>query len=263
VAHNELHELVGRKGFLLVLGLVVAIAALVTMAIHHAFLSMVGESTLSELTHIATLKSIQVLVETTVTLLALVYGASCYQVDLKERTLLHVLSRPVSRAEFVFGKWCGVMGLLGLLEMIGVSVMLGYAIVFGVPVGTLDLVSFLEIAVTASVLLCLTMAIGLHLPSLASGGLMLVLVVAVSAVEELQNSDSAWLRMTGRFIEYATPAEIPDRSVVSDILSASVDPRWPVVLAVQLENVLYGGLIMTFSVIWLGRKDLSVSLSDA
>jgi hypothetical protein len=181
-------------------------------------------------------------------------GSRALSVETKQRTLLLVLSRPVSRAQVLWGLALGVT-LIGVLIVIAVAA-LGATVfcLFGAAPGPLFLFGALYYSGMVMLWGFGAVALSAHAPALGAFlGSLVYFMVSGPLTHHVQNDSPIF----GTLLGILTPANLP-REFRSILFSSNslVDSDYNLVLAIVAENVLLGAALLTLSAMVAERRDL-------
>jgi ABC-type transport system involved in multi-copper enzyme maturation permease subunit len=161
IARLTIEELLRRRLFLVLIGLTLLVVAFTTWGFSQV--TSAGSRPMSRVEQIAVISQLLILVgfmfSFTLSFSAVFAGAPSLSGDVESGTALAILARPVSRAEFVLGKWLGVVItiLVYALPTTALQLFLVDRVVQYVPPRPLEFVAF----VTAEAIVVLTLALAL------------------------------------------------------------------------------------------------------
>jgi len=166
-----------RKLFLVLLGLTVLVIAFTSWGFGQ--ITTIGNRPMTRVEQIAVVSQLLILVgfmfSFTLAFSAVFAGAPSLSGDVESGTALAILARPVSRAEFVLGKWLGVVItiLVYALPTTALQLFMVDRIVQYVPPHPLEFVAF--IALEGTVALTLALALSTRLAGMVGGVVALIL----------------------------------------------------------------------------------------
>jgi ABC-type transport system involved in multi-copper enzyme maturation permease subunit len=177
IARLTVLELLRRRLFLVLLGLTLLVVAFTSWGFGQITTS--GNPPMSRVQQIAVVSQLLILVgfmfSFTLAFSAVFAGAPALSGDVESGTALAVLARPISRAEFVVGKWLGVVITILVysapttaLQIFMVDRVVGY-----VPPRPLEFVLFLS--VEAVIILTLALALSTRFAGMVGGVVALIL----------------------------------------------------------------------------------------
>jgi ABC-type transport system involved in multi-copper enzyme maturation permease subunit len=178
IARLTIQEMLRRRLFLVLIGLTLIVIALDTWGFSR-LPTIGGGRELSRTEVIAAASQLLILVgfmfSFTLAFSAVFAGAPSLSGDVESGTALAVLARPISRAEFVVGKWLGVVAtvLVYALPTTALQLLLVNAVIAYVPPHPLEFVLF--VSAEAVVILTLALALSTRLAGMVGGVVALLL----------------------------------------------------------------------------------------
>src|SRR5256886_5585568 len=149
IARLTVLELLRRRLFLVLIGLTLIVVALTSWGI--AQVTTVGGRPMTRVEQVTVVSQLLILVgfmfSFTLSFSAVFAGAPSLSGDLESGTALAILARPISRAEFVIGKWVGVIVtiLIYALPTTALQLFMVDRVVQYVPPHPLEFVAFLTL----------------------------------------------------------------------------------------------------------------------
>lgn len=177
IARLTVLEMLRRKLFLVLLGLTLLVVALTTWGFGQ--ITTVGSRPMTRVEQVAVVSQLLILVgfmfSFTLAFSAVFAGAPSLSGDVESGTALAMLARPISRAEFVLGKWLGVVItiLVYALPTTALQLFMVDRVVSYVPPHPLEFVAF--IVAEAVVILTLALALSTRLAGMVGGVVTLIL----------------------------------------------------------------------------------------
>lgn len=172
-------------------------------------------------------------------ILGISLGAGAISSEIRSRTIVIVLSKPVERWVFLAGRWFG--GALVLLMFLAFGFLLALIVMiwFGLETNTGFWLGLAQM-VSHTLLYCaIALLLGTLLPPLIAGGGAFVLMMLSGIAQELLDSSSAILRGPALAVYYLLPSSSPGDLLGDSLRSTVLDPDyWPHV-TVLLENMGY------------------------
>jgi ABC-type transport system involved in multi-copper enzyme maturation permease subunit len=176
IARLTVLEMLRRRLFLVLLGLTILVVAFTSWGFSQITTS--GDPPMTRVQQVAVVSQLLILVgfmfSFTLAFSAVFAGAPALSGDVESGTALAILARPISRAEFVLGKWLGVVITILVyalpttaLQLFMVDRVVGY-----VPPRPLEFVAFL--ALEAIVILTLALAISTRFAGMVGGVVALI-----------------------------------------------------------------------------------------
>jgi ABC-type transport system involved in multi-copper enzyme maturation permease subunit len=177
IARLTVLEMLRRRLFLVLLGLTLLVIAFTSWGFSQITTS--GNPPMTRVQQVAVVSQLLILVgfmfSFTLAFSAVFAGAPALSGDVESGTALAILARPISRAEFVVGKWLGVVItiLVYALPTTALQIFMVDRVVQYVPPRPLEFVAFL--ALEAVVILTLALAISTRFAGMVGGVVALIL----------------------------------------------------------------------------------------
>jgi ABC-type transport system involved in multi-copper enzyme maturation permease subunit len=177
IARLTVLELLRRRLFLVLIGLTLIVVALTSWGI--AQVTTVGGRPMTRVEQVTVVSQLLILVgfmfSFTLSFSAVFAGAPSLSGDVESGTALAILARPISRAEFVIGKWIGVIAtiLIYAVPTTALQLFLVDRIVQYVPPHPVEFVGF--IVIEGIVVLTLALALSTRLAGMVGGVVALIL----------------------------------------------------------------------------------------
>jgi ABC-type transport system involved in multi-copper enzyme maturation permease subunit len=190
--------------------------------------------------------------------LAVFLGAVAVSSEIKNRTILSVLSRPVERWQFFLAKWLGTLGFL--VVFLGAGAIVGVALshhwqldpspLFALGVAEL----FVRLAVFSGVSIGLSSLVN---PVVAGGGAVLVIFLGELS-SMLREHPIRVLRYLGEGGYFLSPAGMPENLLESGLTKGVIEPSYGLYGAVIAENMLYALAVVVAGALLFSRRELIV-----
>jgi ABC-type transport system involved in multi-copper enzyme maturation permease subunit len=177
IARLTVLEMLRRRLFLVLLGLTVLVVAFTSWGFGQ--ITTVGGQPMPRVQQIAVVSQLLIVVgfmfSFTLAFSAVFAGAPSLSGDVESGTALSILARPISRAEFVIGKWIGVVItiLIYAIPTTAVQLFMVDRVVQYVPPHPVEFVIFLSLE--AIVILTLALALSTRLAGMVGGVVALIL----------------------------------------------------------------------------------------
>jgi len=177
IARLTVLEMLRRRLFLVLLGLTLLVIAFTSWGFGQ--ITTVGTRPMTRVEQIAVVSQLLILVgfmfSFTLAFSAVFAGAPSLSGDVESGTALAILARPISRAEFVIGKWLGVVITIVVyaLPTTALQLFMVDRVVQYVPPHPLEFVAF--ITIEAVVILTLALALSTRLAGMVGGVIALIL----------------------------------------------------------------------------------------
>ena len=192
------------------------------------------------------------------TLLAVFLGSVALSGEVKSRTIIPVLSRPVERVPFFFAKWLGTVGFLALFLGVGVAAGLAVAAYWDLYVSTVFAIGILEILLTVAIVSGLSLSLSSVLHPVLSGGtalIVLYLPMFTAYLEHHPNHFYAFVALAARTV---APARLPESLLENGLLKGLTNPDYGLYVEVLVENVLYACVAVLAGALAFRRREIAV-----
>jgi ABC-type transport system involved in multi-copper enzyme maturation permease subunit len=177
IARLTVHEMLRRRLFLVLLGLTVLVVAFTSWGFGQ--ITTIGSRPMTRVEQVAVVSQLLILVgfmfSFTLAFSAVFAGAPSLSGDVESGVGLSILARPISRAEYVVGKWVGVVItiLIYAIPTTAVQLFMVNLIVGYLPPHPVEFVAFLSLE--AIVILTLALALSTRLAGMVGGVVALIL----------------------------------------------------------------------------------------
>jgi ABC-type transport system involved in multi-copper enzyme maturation permease subunit len=177
IARLTVLEMLRRRLFLVLLGLTLLVVAFTSWGFGQ--ITTVGNRPMTRVEQVAVVSQLLILVgfmfSFTLAFSAVFAGAPSLSGDIESGTALSILARPISRAEFVIGKWLGVVItiLVYAIPTTALQLFMVDRVVQYVPPHPIEFVAFLSLE--AVVILSLALALSTRLAGMVGGVVALIL----------------------------------------------------------------------------------------
>jgi len=257
IAHNTFRETMRRK--VLFLALLVFVLGLVQICLSLRLLQLAnnaGEAQIAARLRVLFPSYFMYLWQQLGSILAIFLGAMGASHEIAAKTIVHVLSRPIGRTQYLIGRWLGLTIFLWLLEALGIGLALLVAEFFGVahtPMLWLLCASFF---VSTMLYSGLSLSLNTWLPSVPAGiGAFFVMQMAGSSYGA-QNDPNQFVRLLAVGEYYLFPATMPVNLISSSFGSGMLSPDYGLYAQVLLENVFFAGVAFAIGCMVFSRREL-------
>ena len=190
--------------------------------------------------------------------IAVFVGVGLIHKEVDRRTVYTILSKPLSRAEFLIGKFTGLILIIWLQVAIMASFFAGVSLLMGAPLGLTHLAALALTAVELAVVVALATLFSSFTTPLLASFFSCGIWIAGHLTRDLRdhgaNSESALVREGSAWMYRILPDLESFNLSVQAAHGLSISPAeigWPVVYAVLYATVLITGATMIFQ-----RRDL-------
>jgi len=188
--------------------------------------------------------------------LALFLGAVAISSELKSRTIVTVLSRPVARWSYLLGRWFGVLLFLWAFLAVGVLGALLWGALFNLQYGSLFWLGIADLFVRATFLSGVSIGLSVVLPPVAAGAITFVLTILPLMVKDTMGHPNWIWRTLSTLGYYLAPAHMRVDLIGDSFKKEMVDPKYFLYGQVMLENFLYTGAVLLVACVIFRRREL-------
>jgi Cu-processing system permease protein len=188
--------------------------------------------------------------------LALFLGAVAISSELKSKTIVTVLSRPVTRSTYLLGRWLGVLLFLWAFLLVGILGALLWGVLFNLQYGSLFWLGVVELFVRATFLSGISVALSVFLPPAAAGAITVVLTILPMMVKDTMGHPAFIYRVLSTLAYYLAPARMRFDLIEESFKKEAVDPKYLLYGQVLLENLLYTGAVLLLACVIFKRREL-------
>lgn len=185
-------------------------------------------------------------------LIGFVLGLYAFPVERRQRTVVALLARPISRLEFAVGKTLGILGIVwGMLLSAAVLLLVGLAALGETPLpqfylGILQRMSDVTFSVSLAV------ALGLHIRPVLG----FVVPVVFWLLGQGRGSESAVLDFLGEAVFWIRPSSPPRDLIGAGFMEELINIDWTLHMTIVAENLLFSATILGLSVLLFYRRDV-------
>ncbi len=191
-----------------------------------------------------------------VELLGLFLGATAVSVEIRSRTIIPVLSRPVERWSFLLGKWFGIQAFLGVFLAIGITVGLLLVWHWDVEPSNLLFVAIIEMFVTGLYISGVSLGLSTLMNPVLAGGVTYFLTIVPYLVSDLFYHPLGVVRALASCGYYLSPATTPIDLIGGSLQQGPATPEYALYGAVLLENAGYSVAVFLFGAIVFTYREL-------
>ena len=188
--------------------------------------------------------------------LALFLGAVAISSELKSRTIVTVLSRPVARWSYLLGRWFGVLLFLWAFLAVGVLGALLWGALFHLQYGSLFWLGIADLFVRATFLSGVSIGLSVILPPVAAGAITFVLTIVPLMVKDTMGHPNWIWRTLSTLGYYLAPAHMRVDLIGDSFKKEMVDPKYFLYGQVMLENLLYTGAVLLVACVIFRQREL-------
>jgi ABC-type transport system involved in multi-copper enzyme maturation permease subunit len=257
IACTAWQETIRRQVFYIVLLIVVLVGA--GIVAQQAVLRMAaaaGESATVAQLHASFVKNALIEWGVAARFLAVFLGAVGLSSEIGKKTIVHVLTRPVSRSAYLLGRWSGVILFLWAFLAVGVAIAGVLAEAYGVGWTSMRSLAVLELLVTVVLYSGICLGLSTFMPPILAGCCGFFITILPDMVEGgLRNPVWAW-RMLANFGYYLGPAQMPADLINDSFAKDLLHPQVGLYLAVMGENLCYAIAVFAIGCAVFNRREL-------
>lgn len=189
-------------------------------------------------------------------LLAIIYAAGLISGELKSRSILGTLAKPIARWEFLLGKWLGVQFFFYAILLIGIIICLILMLVWGIPFTGIFAIGILYAIVSIFVFSGISFVLSIYIIPVVGGGISFVIWTFGPQFESLLNVPIVFLKGLGYFLYYISPTFISQDLIKTGLLNNLIDPNFGFYWSVLAENFLYGAVLFIICIYFYQKRDI-------
>ena len=188
--------------------------------------------------------------------LALFLGAIAVSSEVRAKTIVNVLSKPVDRWVYLLGRWFGVLLFLWIFLLVGISVALLIGVFFHMQYAPLFWLGLAEMFVKAAFFSGVSLGLSVVLPPVAAGALTLFLTILPMLVQKAMDHPSWILRGLANAAYFLSPAQMPVQLIASSFSKQLLHPNYFLYWQVLAENSLYTGAVLMLACAIFKKREL-------
>lgn len=259
IALNALQETLRRKVLYIVLFLTVIVLALT--ASQMVFLHMATAAGENKIAASVALKTVQAMLgiwSAAAFFLALFLGAIGISAEISSKTIVHILSRPIERWVYLFGRWLGLLIFLWGFFIIGVAASMIFAAGFHVFHTSVIWLGFAQKLIELTFYSGVGLAFSVFMPPVLAGGCALMLTLLPSMLHQTMQHPNALWRSLATLAYYLGPAQGPADLVAQSFTKELLNMPYAIYLQVMAENLLYAVAVLLIAAFIFRRREVRV-----
>lgn len=179
--------------------------------------------------------------------MAIFLGATAISSEVRARTIITVLSKPLDRWRFVVGKWLGIQVALAMFLTLGLSLSTAILFAFELYPSGLFWFGVLRSFIMVMIMSSLALLIGTFSSAVFAGGFTLLLGMLTGMIAQAVDAPFAWAWLPARAYYFLAPARMPGNLLREGFSSDLLNPEYGLYLGVLTENLLYGLVLVVVS----------------
>lgn len=186
----------------------------------------------------------------------IIYSAAAIYNDLKTKSIVGVLAKPITRTQFLFGRWIGVVAFFGGFILFGALTVFILMGIWNISVTPLLIVGIIHKLGVLFAYSSIAFVLSLFLPSIVGGGIAFMLFIFRGIFQQMSESSITAVETIGYFFYYIIPAVSTDQLVKNGILDNMLDPAYGSYLSIIAENYLYAAVLFFGGTLLYQKKDI-------
>lgn len=193
------------------------------------------------------------------TLASIVAAAGVVFADVKSKIVLGVLAKPVSRWQYLLGKWFGVLLFFYGFLTVGLAIILTLMLYWDISITSVFLTGAFYEFVVLTVYSAISFTLSAFIAPILAGGISFIFFAFGSLFEQLMESDMWWAGLLGSLLYYLQPALVKENLLEKGVLNSLLKPEFGLYWSVISENLMYAGIIFLIAVIFFQKRDIVAS----
>ncbi|HKL17335.1 MAG TPA: hypothetical protein VJ905_00130 [Halalkalibaculum sp.] len=190
------------------------------------------------------------------TLASIIAAAAVVYADIKSKIVLGILAKPVSRWQYLLGKWTGVLLFFYGFLAVGLAIVMMFMLFWDIPITSVFLTGTFYQVINMTVHSTIAFTLSLFIAPVLAGGIGFVFFAFGGLFEQLMGASMWWASLLGSFLYYVQPAIINESLLQKGILNSLLDPNFSLYWSVILENILYASIIFFAAVLFFQKRDI-------
>lgn len=188
--------------------------------------------------------------------LALFLGAIGLSSEISNKTIVHVLSRPVPRWIYLLGRWLGLLVFLWLFLLLGIVAALGIALWFKVSYAPTLWLAFAEMFVKAAFFSGVALSFSVITPPVLAGAITFILSILPGVLSHAIVDPHWFYRIPALIGYYLGPANMPVDLVDESFAKERLHADYFLYGRVLTENLVYAIAALILAALLFRRKEL-------
>jgi ABC-type transport system involved in multi-copper enzyme maturation permease subunit len=183
-------------------------------------------------------------------------GSSAISSEVKAKTIVTVLSKPVERWEFLFAKWLGIQVFALSFFVVGIVFTSLLLVMIDAHVSPAFWLGAAQMFIQVMLVSTSCIALGTIVSPLVAGAVPVVLSILHTVSAQFLEHPLALIRLPAQAFQLLMPAGMPDNLITQGLDRDVLDPEYGTYLQVLLENGLYVFFILLFAFVVFGSREL-------
>ncbi|MGK7371719.1 MAG: ABC transporter permease subunit, partial [Candidatus Halalkalibacterium sp. M3_1C_030] len=177
------------------------------------------------------------------TLASIIAAAGVVYADIKSKIVLGVLAKPVSRWQYLLGKWFGVLLFFYGFLAVGLAIVTVLMLFWDITFTSVFLTGAFHQVIKLTVYSAIAFTLSLFIAPILAGGISFIFFAFGSLFEQLMESDMWWASWLGSVLYYVQPAVMKENLLEKGVLNSLLDPNFSLYWSVIFENAVYASII--------------------
>jgi ABC-type transport system involved in multi-copper enzyme maturation permease subunit len=190
--------------------------------------------------------------------LAVFLGSVALSSEVKNRTIVPVLSRPVGRVSFFFAKWLGILGFLALFCGAAVAAGVLLAIYWQLQPTPVFFLGIVQMYLGVGLLLSVSFALSSSVHPVLAGGFAFVLILLPVLTADLAGHPNLALSLFATAARYAAPAGLEESLLEDGLVKGLLNPDYALYVSVLAENALYCFAAVLAGALAFSRREVAL-----
>jgi ABC-type transport system involved in multi-copper enzyme maturation permease subunit len=187
---------------------------------------------------------------------ALFLGATAISSEIKTKTIVTILSKPVDRWRFLAAKWVGIEVFLLVFFIVGMAAASLIVRLFDAETTPLFWVGVADGFFKVTIMGTAALALSTISTPVFAGGLPILISILSGLTSFGVEDPSFWLRTLSKAVYFLLPASMPGNLLAESFNVQPLDPDWGLYGQVLLENAGYAFVLLALACIIFQKREL-------
>jgi ABC-type transport system involved in multi-copper enzyme maturation permease subunit len=190
--------------------------------------------------------------------LSVFLGAAGMSSEITAKTIVNVLSRPVDRTTYLFGRWLGVVIFLWVFLLVGILLALAVAHTFDVRFVPTLWVGFAEMFVETLLISGMSLGLSVLMHPFLAGALTILVQMLPEFIADATRNPQWAVRFSAIAAYYVAPSVMPGDLVAESFTKQMLQPDYALYYQVLAENFLYALVFFTLACAVFTHRELKL-----
>lgn len=190
------------------------------------------------------------------TLFGIIFAAGSVYWEKKHKTVVGVMAKPVTRAQFLLGKIYGVGLLIGAFLLAGFLLISLLMLYWGIPFSALFASGIVYHLAQLLVYITIAYVLSLYITPVLGGGIAFLFWSFGALFSMLMETEYMASRWLGYLLYYLNPANISDDLIQQGILNNVIEPEFGLYWSAIGENIFYAAILLYLGILLYRKKDI-------